>query len=81
MVDDQADALARFPGLATPLVEDLLLRVSADGEVLQEISILEVLFASRYRACVGQRASPVAATGATRCVLKTAQIAHAIWCG
>ncbi len=63
MVDDQADALARFPGLATPLVEDLLLRVSADGEVLQEISMLEVLFASRYRACVGQPASPAAASG------------------
>ncbi|MBK8979380.1 MAG: hypothetical protein IPM29_26070 [Planctomycetes bacterium] len=63
MVDDPQDALRRFPGLLTPFVEDLLLHVSPDGAVLDEISVLEVLWASRYQPRISQAASPGAASG------------------
>ncbi|MEZ5965920.1 MAG: arylsulfotransferase family protein [Planctomycetota bacterium] len=36
----------RWAGLSPPLLEDQVLQVSADGEVLREISMLDVLFAS-----------------------------------
>lgn len=33
-----------FPGLGRPVYQDLMLRVSADGEVLQSINLLDVLY-------------------------------------
>lgn len=48
-VDTLKEAITRFPGLDPPFVEDLALLVSPSGEVLREISILDVVFASRFR--------------------------------
>jgi hypothetical protein len=46
-----ARATARFPGLLPPFWEDGILEVSAaDGRVLREISMLDVLYASGYEA-------------------------------
>ena len=43
-IESEAQRKGRFKGLALPLVEDYALKVSAGGEVLQELSMLEVLF-------------------------------------
>ena len=44
--DSEADreVLARFPGLRTPFFDDLLRQISPDGEVLQELSVLQILY-------------------------------------
>lgn len=39
----------QFPGLVPPFGEDIALKVSPEGEVLKEISILKALFDSGYR--------------------------------
>lgn len=44
-VEEAGDVIRRFPGLVPPISEDLVLQVSPDGEVLREISVLEVVFA------------------------------------
>jgi Arylsulfotransferase (ASST) len=38
----------QFPFISPPLQEDLILKVSPDGKVLQELSVLDVLYASDY---------------------------------
>ncbi|MGC6486524.1 MAG: arylsulfotransferase family protein [Planctomycetota bacterium] len=43
-LETEAQRKGRFDGLALPLVEDYALQVSPDGEVLQEVSVLEALF-------------------------------------
>lgn len=43
-IETEAQRKGRFAGLALPLVEDYALKVSPDGEVLQELSVLEALF-------------------------------------
>ena len=48
-VTAQDEALHRFPGLVPPFVEDRVIEVSPHGDVLKEISVLELLFASEYR--------------------------------
>ena len=44
--DSEADKdfVAHFPGLRTPLFDDRLLQISPDGEVLQELSVLKILY-------------------------------------
>lgn len=42
-----AEPTDRLPFLAPPFLEDLLLKVSPEGEVLQRISVLDSIFASR----------------------------------
>jgi len=44
-----ADRVGKFPGLEAPLIEDLAMKVSPDGEVLEEISVLEALYGSGYQ--------------------------------
>ncbi|MEO0481906.1 MAG: arylsulfotransferase family protein [Planctomycetota bacterium] len=60
-IGDNEEALLRFRGTLTPLTEDLAMRVSADGEVLQEVSILEALRDSPYWPRVFQKHAPEAA--------------------
>jgi hypothetical protein len=43
------ERLKRFPGLKTPVAEDFALKVSGDGKILKEISILEALYKSGYK--------------------------------
>jgi hypothetical protein len=38
----------RLPFLSPPFLEDFLLRISADGEILEKISVLDVIFRSKY---------------------------------
>lgn len=50
-IEDTADGkerLARYPGLVPPVVEDFALKVSPDGEILQEISLLSALYKNGY---------------------------------
>jgi hypothetical protein len=39
----------RHPGMTPPYVEDTALRVSPDGEILEEISVLDALYHSPFR--------------------------------
>jgi hypothetical protein len=41
-------AVKKFPSLAPPFMEEYVLQVSPEGKVLQEISILDVIYGSRY---------------------------------
>lgn len=41
--------LAHYPGLVAPLAEDFALKVSEDGEILREISILKALYQGGYQ--------------------------------
>ncbi len=41
--------VARFPGLDNPVIDDRAILVSPQGKILREVSILEVLFASKHR--------------------------------
>jgi len=45
-------AIDRFPHLKPPFVDETLVKLSPDGEVLREISILDVLYNSGYQATV-----------------------------
>jgi hypothetical protein len=38
------DSASRFPSLTPPYEEDILLKVSSEGKILMELSVLEVLF-------------------------------------
>lgn len=53
-ITDQKDALTRFYGLEVPFAEDRVLKVSADGEVLQEVSVLELLCGTELRSMLFQ---------------------------
>ena len=44
----RTEPVARFSGLSTPFIEDIILKVSPDGEILREISLLDVLYDSGY---------------------------------
>jgi hypothetical protein len=46
--------LARYPGLNPPVAEDFALKVSEDGEILREISILKALYRSGYQQLIPQ---------------------------
>jgi len=43
-LETESQRKGRFQGLALPLVEDYALKVSPDGQILQEVSALEALF-------------------------------------
>ncbi|MCA8954529.1 MAG: hypothetical protein KDC87_00560 [Planctomycetes bacterium] len=47
---ERPEANQRFPGLRGEFWDDIALLVSPDGQVLKELSMLEVLFRSRHRA-------------------------------
>jgi len=49
-VEDAETVVRRFPGLIPPVVEDLALEVTPDGEVVREISLLEAVWRSEHRA-------------------------------
>ena len=49
IVDSAEEASRRFQGLLAPLVEDRVIEVTPGGEVVSEISILELLYQSEYR--------------------------------
>ena len=42
------EAVERFPGIPPPFQEEYVLKISPDGTVLQEISVLDAIFRSRY---------------------------------
>ncbi len=44
----RTERIPRYLGLRTPLVEDFMVKVSPDGEVEREISILDALYQSKY---------------------------------
>lgn len=46
--------LAQFPGLNLPVAEDFALKVSEEGEILREISILKVLYLNGYQQLIRQ---------------------------
>ena len=51
-------AAPRFVGLKAPFVEDTIMQVSTDGEILREVSLLDVLYNSGYKALLfSKRAS------------------------
>ncbi len=53
-LEQQEDVTRRFPGLTAPLVEDLALCISPQGEVLCELSMLEVVYGSELRPLLWQ---------------------------
>lgn len=42
------ERIAKYPGLKPPLVEDYAVKVSPEGEIVKEISLVEVLFNADY---------------------------------
>ena len=48
-VDIGSARAAEFPGLTPPYGEDMVLKVSPDGRILQEISVLKMLFDGGYQ--------------------------------
>lgn len=63
LVTDPGEARRRFPGLSPPMFEDRVLKVSPGGEVLEEISVLELVFNSDHRTrlwvCTGYVSMPM----------------------
>ncbi len=56
-IDDTPEGrarLARYPGLKLPVGEDFALKVSEDGKILREISILKVLYQNGYKQLIRQ---------------------------
>ena len=49
IISDPAEAMSRCLGLVPPIIEDRALKVSPDGDVLDEFSLLDVVFASKFR--------------------------------
>ena len=43
------DRMTLFPGLHAPYAEDTVLKVSAEGKILKEISLLESLYKGNYQ--------------------------------
>jgi hypothetical protein len=41
-------ALAKFPNIPAPFLEETLLKISPDGKVLREISVLDIIYGARY---------------------------------
>ncbi len=41
--------LTRYPGLGLPVVEDFALKVSPNGEIMQEVSLLDALYKAGYQ--------------------------------
>jgi hypothetical protein len=53
-------AVAKFPGLEPPFMEELVLEISPQGKVLREISILDVIYGSRYEGLLSASGSHAA---------------------
>lgn len=47
-IESEKDAV-RFPGLTIPFTEDIILKVSPDGNIIKEISVLEQLYIGDYQ--------------------------------
>lgn len=61
LIEDQPEArdeLAKYPGVSTPLVSDGLLQVSPEGEVLDEIAILDILYANGLQRLIARTGEP-----------------------
>lgn len=48
-VDSGSERAAQFPGLKAPFGEDTVLKISPNGEILQELSILDALYNGGYQ--------------------------------
>jgi hypothetical protein len=48
-IDNDQQLAGRFPGLRLPIAEDFAVRVSPDGKILEEISMLEAVFAGELK--------------------------------
>jgi hypothetical protein len=50
----------KFPGLTPPFMEEYVLQISPEGKVLREISILDVIYGSRYEGVLSASGSHAA---------------------
>jgi len=56
---EAGDARAKdFPGIQVPFTEDNVLKVSPDGKILEEISVLGALFNSKYKYLIWKQKRP-----------------------